>query len=181
MPAKVSNLHHPASTLSSKLVAAYILVALMSVSPCQAQDPVVDSQFVDQGIISGELSLLAKEDAPANPNAAIYTFFDTAQDGGDNLAIVAKNDGVCYAAYRGRVRGFFEDLIQRFLALFTFNLDFFDDVCFGVACCKIRTPIQRDFEALKDEVETLVDMCRATCGVSTPCPLVLTGHHQGSF
>lgn len=164
---------------SWKRFAATIFFVSMIALSCQAQDPVVNAPFVEKAIIAAELSLLAQEDDPTNPDAGIYTFFSSVQDEGDNLAIVAKNDGVCYAAYRGRVPGFFEDLIQRFLALFTFNFDFLDDVCSGSDCCKIRTPTQQDFDSLKDDVEMMVDMCRETCGVSTPCPLVLTGHHQG--
>lgn len=152
-------------------------------------DPVFDGPFVDRAIISAELSLLVKDASPANPDALVYTFFQVAQagaGGGDsssanNRALVAKNDGTCYVAYNARVPGLFEDLFQRLMEIFSFNLDFFDDVCFGNDCCNIRTPVQKAFSSLEGEVETLVDACRATCGgAATPCPLILTGHHQGS-
>jgi hypothetical protein len=156
-------------------------VASCLLSNVCAQDPVFDQQFVDRAIVSAELSLLVKQESPVNPDALTYTFFDVAQDGGDNLAVVAKRNGICYAAYRGRVPGFFEDFFQRFMATFSFNLLYFSDVCSTLDCCSIRSNTQRDFISLKDEVGEMVDTCRATCGALTPCPLILTGHQQGSY
>jgi hypothetical protein len=148
----------------------------------RAQNPVFDEPFVQKAIISAELSLLLKTETPVNPDALLYSFFAVSQKSGDNRALVAKTDGTCYVAYKGRVPGFFEDLLEWIFAIFSFGLVFSSDVCLNDDCCTIRSPVQKDFSLLQDEVGALVDACRATCGgAATPCPLILTGHHQGSY
>jgi hypothetical protein len=164
--------------------------AALAVSSCcggmsptvRAQNPVFDEPFVNKAIISAELSLLVKDETPVNPDALLYPFFAVSQKSGDNRALVAKTDGTCYVAYKGRVPGFFEDLLEGIFAIFSFGLFSSSDVCLDDDCCQIRTPVQKDFRSLQDEVGALVDACRATCGgAATPCPLILTGHQQGSY
>lgn len=156
-------------------------------------NPVFDESFIQKAIISAELSLLVKDESPTNPDALIYPFFQVALAGGGggsidpHRALVAKRDGTCYVAYNGRVPGLFEELFQWILEIVSFNLDNFSHVCSNNDedddCCEIRTPVQKTWRSLEGEVESLVDACRATCGgtaAATPCPLILTGHHQGT-
>lgn len=147
---------------------------------CQnvVNDLIFDEPFIDKAIASGELALLVQSDNPVN-EAATYSFFETMQ-AGRNRAIVAKRDGICYAAYHSKNPGRFEERIKRLTGALAFNFGNFANVCFD-DCCEVRTPVQQNFVALHEQVELAVDMCRETCGESTPCPLVLTGHHQGTF
>jgi hypothetical protein len=62
----------------------------------------------------------------------------------------------------------------------TSDFESFEEICFD-ECCEVRSLVHRDFDALHVVVEPAVELCRDTCGESRPCPLILTGHHQGSF
>jgi hypothetical protein len=140
----------------------------------RTNDLVFDEPFIDRAIISAELSLLAQNDTLlVDGDDGSYSFFETIH-AGSNRAIVAKKDGTCYVAYGS------ENPVEKNNALLKFNFEKFEEICFD-DCCEVRTLVHTDFEALYAEVEPAVDMCLDTCGASTPCPLILTGHHQGSF
>jgi hypothetical protein len=162
-------------------------------------NPVFDEPFIQKAIIAAELSLLVKDDNPVNPDALLYPYFQVAQAGGSgggsidpHRALVAQRDGTCYVAYNGRVPGLLEELFQWIMEIVSLNLDNFSHVCSNDDvdndeednnCCEIRSPVQKTWRSLEDGVASLVDACRATCGgttSATPCPLILTGHHQGA-
>jgi hypothetical protein len=143
-------------------------------------DLIFDKPFIDKAIISAELSLLAQNDnLLVDGDDGSYSFFETLQ-AGSNRAIVAKKNGTCYVAYGSENPGRFEKSGQKDTALLTFDFEKFTEICFD-DCCEVRTLVHTDFDALYAEVEAAVEMCRDTCGASNPCPLILTGHHQGSF
>lgn len=161
-----------------------VLTLSLSIEHAEAknhEDEIVfDEPFIDRAIVAAELSLMASTDDEDPINDGDYMFFETMQSVG-NRAIVAQRDGVCYAAYGSVDPNRFQQLMQRIIALFTLDFDNFTKLCFDDDCCKVRTPVERQFDTLHADVEPLVENCRASCGETTPCPLILTGHHHGRY
>lgn len=174
---------HLSQRQSSWCWAFHIVIAIIGLSAVQAKKRtanekiVFDELFIDRAIVAAELSLLVSEEEPVDRIGA-YSFFETLQGVG-NSVIVAKRDGVCYAAYRSVNPNRFQELMQRIIAFFTLDFDNFTKLCFD-DCCKVRSPVERQFDTLYVDVEPVVEKCRESCGQATPCPLILTGHHEGS-
>jgi hypothetical protein len=140
---------------------------------------VFDKPFIDKAIVAAKLALLARNDTRFVSDDGSYSFFESMQ-AGSNRAIVAKKNGICYVAYGSAQPRRFERPIQTSVASLTSDVEGFEEICFD-DCCEVRSLVHRDFDALHVEVEPVVELCRDTCGELRPCPLILTGHHQGSF
>lgn len=138
---------------------------------------VMDEAFLNRTVTAAELSAIANG---SQPNPKRYDFLRTFADG-NNHAIVARQDGTCFVAFRSDLPAgvWTERVWDRIGSFFRGDLDNLEEACSpGGQCCHLRSVVHRSFKkaSFRSAMETAVQDCVAQC---PDCPVVLTGHSQG--
>ena len=100
-----------------------------------------------------------------------YDFFDAFDDGLNDVAVVAKTNGVCYAVFRGTQELNFFDNMQNFLPGFR--------KVPGTDCFARKGFYNAYFTNYHEDFETSVRECVESCQ-GDQCDLVLSGGSQGA-
>lgn len=173
----------PAKILAASFSLLVLLVPAYAADAIGANSAVVvvvDDAFVNRSITAAELSILAES---GNPSPAGYGTFQAFADG-SSRAIVAKKDGVCFAAFGSSGSGF--GAIGR-LGGFIGGGNDFSPVCQSTAdparCCDGRSGAVGSYvrSSFRSALRAAVAACAAPCtaAANNGTCVVFTGHSQG--